>query len=48
MIERFVSVCGQIGVIAITLASGWMIGPPADRLYAVDPVAVAKMSPSEK
>ena len=32
MIERFVSVCGQIGVIAITSARGWMMGPPADRL----------------
>ena len=32
MIERFVSVCGQIGVIATTSESGWMIGPPAERL----------------
>ncbi len=29
-------------------SSGWRIGPPAERLYAVDPVGVATMTPSAR
>src|SRR5438270_2671414 len=46
MIDRFVSTCGQIGVITKTPDSGSMIGPPADREYAVEPVGVATINPS--
>ena len=28
--------------------SGWMIDPPADNAYAVDPVGVATIKPSER
>ena len=47
MTERFPKVCGQIGVIAIAETSGLTMGPPAERLYAVDPVGVEKISPSQ-
>ena len=46
MIGRFVSVCGAMGVRTIASALGWMMGPPAARLYAVEPVAVAMIRPS--
>ena len=46
MIERFVSTCGQIGVMTNTPDSGSRIGPPADNEYAVDPVGVATTNPS--
>ena len=39
-------VCGQIGVITISLAAGSTIGPPADILYPVDPVGVEIITPS--
>ena len=40
------SVCGAIGVRRISSASGDTIGPPADRLYPVEPVGVEMMIPS--
>ena len=40
------NVCGQIGVITISLAPGSTIGPPADILYPVDPVGDARIIPS--
>ena len=40
------SVCEQTGVNRISLALGSTIGPPADRLYAVEPVGVDTMIPS--
>ena len=43
---RLVRVKGQIGVRMIVLSEGWMIGPPADSEYAVDPVGVATIRPS--
>src|SRR5215217_5056839 len=46
MIDRFVSTCGQIGVITNTPDSGSRIGPPADKEYAVEPVGVATTKPS--
>ena len=44
--ERFPNVCGQIGVITNALTRGPIIGPPAERLYAVDPVGVETINPS--
>jgi hypothetical protein len=38
---------GQIGVRTRALSEGWTIGPPADNEYAVDPVGVETMSPSD-
>ena len=38
---------GQIGVSTIALSDGWTIGPPADSEYAVDPVGVDMMRPSD-
>ena len=38
---------GQIGVRTIALSEGCTIGPPADREYAVEPVGVETMSPSQ-
>lgn len=35
---------GQIGVNSIPSTDGWMIGPPADSEYAVEPVGVDKSS----
>ena len=46
--ERLVNACGQIGVIVSTLHSGLTIGPPAAREYAVDPVGVAIIKPSQR
>ncbi len=37
---------GQIGVKSTESTAGCRIGPPADRLYAVDPVGVDTISPS--
>ena len=37
---------GQIGDISRHGTSLWTIGPPTDKLYAVDPVGVDKISPS--
>ena len=41
-------VCEQMGVMTIALMVGKTIGPPADRLYAVDPVGVDRMRPSDR
>lgn len=38
---------GQIGVRTRALRDGWTIGPPADNEYAVDPVGVETMRPSD-
>ena len=38
---------GQIGVRTSALKDGWTIGPPADSEYAVDPVGVDTMIPSD-
>ena len=38
---------GQIGVSTRALREGWTIGPPADSEYAVEPVGVDTMSPSD-
>ena len=38
---------GQIGLKTSALKDGWTIGPPADREYAVDPVGVETMRPSD-
>ena len=38
--------CGQIGVTQTADNEGSSIGPPADKEYAVDPVAVAAITPS--
>jgi len=43
---RTASVCGEIGVAMMPSMVGTRIGPPADKLYAVEPVAVATMIPS--
>ena len=40
------SVCAQIGVRRSPLTMGFMIGPPAEREYAVDPVGEATIKPS--
>ena len=45
--ERSKSMCGATGVRICTLARGETIGPRADRLYAVDPVGVARMIESD-
>jgi len=39
---------GQIGLIMMALISGWTAGPPAARLYAVEPVGVETMRPSAR
>ena len=36
----------QMGVMRKFLAAGSMIGPPAEREYAVEPVGVQRMTPS--
>src|SRR5688572_24406992 len=43
---RIARVCGEIGVVMIRGWVGRTTGPPADRLYAVDPVGVEMMTPS--
>src|SRR5689334_25391955 len=47
-IGRFESVNGQIGVITTAFIDGKITGPPADRLYAVDPVGVETIRPSAR
>ena len=42
----FTNVWEQTGVIMISRALGSTIGPPADRLYAVEPVGVEIIMPS--
>ena len=44
--ERLVRVCAEMGVMAMICASAFSTGPPADRLYAVEPVGVQMMTPS--
>src|SRR6185369_3566376 len=43
---RLVSMCGQIGVRQMVGTDGKIIGPPALKEYAVDPVGVAIIKPS--
>jgi hypothetical protein len=38
---------GHIGVRTNALKDGWTIGPPAEREYAVEPVAVDTIRPSD-
>ena len=38
---------GNIGKIVHTSRLGWIIGPPADKEYAVEPVGVATIKPSD-
>ncbi len=38
---------GQMGVNTIALRDGWTIGPPAESEYAVEPVGVETISPSD-
>lgn len=38
---------GQIGVRTRLCTEGWTIGPPAESEYAVDPVGVAMIKPSD-
>ena len=38
---------GHIGVSTIALSDGCTIGPPADNEYAVDPVGVETINPSD-
>ena len=47
IIGLIVRLCGEIGEIMILSSSGDNIGPPTLRLYAVDPVAVETISPSD-
>ena len=42
----FITVCGAIGVNVNISAVGSAIGPPHDRLYAVEPVGVQTKIPS--
>ena len=46
MIGQKESECGHIGVIRVALTAVCTIDPPADILYAVDPVGVAIITPS--
>ena len=43
---RLLSECGAIGVTRNSFAVGSTIGPPQERLYAVEPVGVEIMMPS--
>jgi len=43
---RTVSECGQMAVTTMHSTSGTTMGPPADSEYAVEPVGVAKITPS--
>lgn len=38
---------GQMGVKTSALSDGWTMGPPADKEYAVEPVGVDTMRPSD-
>src|SRR5688572_13960290 len=40
--------CGQMGVMQMASTDASMMGPPAETLYAVDPLGVATMTPSPK
>ena len=42
------NVCGDTGTIEITSVPGCMIAPPADSAYAVEPVGVDNITPSER
>ena len=46
--DLLVRLCGATGVIRIRLAVGVAMGPPADMLYAVEPVGVDRMTPSAR
>lgn len=46
MTLRKLRLLGAIGVSRKASVSGWEIGPPAEREYAVDPVGVERRSPS--
>ena len=41
-------VCGQMGTSTIASISGSKIGPPPERAYAVEPVGVETIKPSER
>jgi len=45
---RLVSMCGQIGVSSTAGSAGCRIGPPAARLYAVEPVGEETIRPSAR
>ena len=47
-IGRLDKVCGDTGTRDITRSDGCTIGPPADSAYAVEPVGVATIKPSER
>src|SRR5436309_14203858 len=47
MTDRLLNACGQIGVSTQARAFGNRIGPPALNEYAVEPVGVAKIMPSQ-
>ena len=44
---RAVNVCGQIGLSNIECVVGVTIGPPLESIYAVEPVGVATIVPSQ-
>ena len=46
--ERENSECGHTGVIKMQSICGEIMGPPAESEYAVEPVGVAKSSPSAR
>ena len=46
MIGRWERVWGHIGIIIIPFTSGWRMGPPAEREWAVEPVEVEIIKPS--
>ena len=46
--ERFDRVCGQIGVRLRACMSGAITGPPAESEYAVEPVGVDTINPSDR
>ena len=39
--------CGEIGTSSSASTSGQTTGPPAENAYAVEPVGVAQMTPSQ-
>ncbi|MNT90762.1 hypothetical protein D3C72_2317450 [compost metagenome] len=45
---RAESVCGNMGTSVIASRDGVRIGPPAEREYAVEPVGVEMINPSER
>ena len=46
-IGRLLNVCGLIGTIESASSCGCKIGPPADKAYAVVPVGVETIMPSD-